>query len=141
MFARRTTRGRSHPEHIPWECTRRTILLTLLSAIIIVVLPSTTMLAQGPWRARLSPEERTAQLKKALNLSDEQAAKVKAIFEQHDKELRKLFDQKNTGDRSVMREAVRHKAAETDEKILALLNAEQKAKYKQWVQKRRERFQ
>jgi len=40
-----------------------------------------------------------------------------------------------------MREAVRHKAAETDEKILALLNAEQKAKYKQWVQKRRERFQ
>ncbi|MER3523743.1 MAG: hypothetical protein C4326_06650 [Ignavibacteria bacterium] len=52
------------------------------------------MLAQGPWRARLSPEERTAQLKKALNLSDEQAAKVKAIFEQHDKELRKLFDQK-----------------------------------------------
>lgn len=104
------------------------------------VLAPTALLAQGPWRPRLSPEERTGALKKELKLSDEQAANVKAIFEQQDKELRALFEQ-NSSDRSALRASIRQKANETDEKILALLNAEQKEKYKQWVAKRREQFQ
>ncbi|HXG01012.1 MAG TPA: Spy/CpxP family protein refolding chaperone [Bacteroidota bacterium] len=96
--------------------------------------------AQGPGRPRLSPEERAAELKKVLNLTDEQTSKVKVIYEQQEKEMRELFASTD-GDRAAMREAMQQKVKEMDEKILAVLNTDQQKKYKQWVEERRSRFE
>jgi protein CpxP len=109
----------------------------LVSVLALALLVQASSPAQP---RRLSPEERTAELKKELSLTEEQAAKVKSIFEQHDKEVRKLFEASG-GDRAAMREAMQQKVKETDEKILALLNPEQKAKYRELMKERRARFE
>ncbi len=109
----------------------------LVGVLAFVLLVQATSPAQP---RRLSPEERTAELKKELSLTEEQAAKVKSIFEQHDKEMRKLF-QATDGDRAAMREAMQQKVRETDDKILALLKPEQKAKYTELVKERRARIE
>jgi len=109
----------------------------LVSVLALALLVQATSPAQP---RRLSPEERTAELKKELSLTEEQAAKVKSIFEQHDKEVRKLFEASG-GDRAAMREAMQQKVKQTDEKILALLNPEQKAKYRELMKERRARFE
>jgi protein CpxP len=109
----------------------------LVSVLALALLVQASSPAQP---RRLSPEERTAELKKELSLTEEQAAKVKSIFEQHDKEVRKLFEASG-GDRAAMREAMQQKVKETDEKILALLNPEQKAKYTELMKERRARFE
>jgi Spy/CpxP family protein refolding chaperone len=109
----------------------------LVSVLALALLVQATSPAQP---RRLSPEERTAELKKELSLTEEQAAKVKSIFEQHDKEVRKLFEASG-GDRAAMREAMQQKVKQTDEKILALLNPEQKAKYTELMKERRARFE
>jgi Spy/CpxP family protein refolding chaperone len=77
----------------------------LVSVLALALLVQATSPAQP---RRLSPEERTAELKKELSLTEEQAAKVKSIFEQHDKEVRKLFEASG-GDRAAMREAMQQK--------------------------------
>jgi len=109
----------------------------LVSVLALALLVQASSPAQP---RRLSPEERTAELKKELSLTEEQAAKVKSIFEQHDKEVRKLFEASG-GDRAAMREAMQQKVKQTDEKILALLNPEQKAKYRELMKERRARFE
>ncbi len=118
----------------------RSSFLNIAIVSLLVLLAPSSVLAQGPGRGRLSPDERAAELKTLLKLSDEQTTKVKSIFEQQDKEVRKLFESA-AGDRAAMREAMQKNARETDEKILALLNAEQQTKYKQWVDERRARFE
>ncbi len=112
--------------------------IALVSLLVLLAQPS--VLAQGPGRGRPAPDERAAELKTLLKLSDEQTTTVKRIFEQQDKEVRKLFESA-AGDRAAMREAMQKNARETDEKILALLNGEQQTKYKQWVDERRARFE
>jgi len=89
---------------------------------------------------RMSPEERTAQLKKELSLTEEQAAKVRTILDEAQKESQKLFES-SRGDRAAMREMMMKKAKETDEKISALLNEEQKAKFAELQKQRRARFE
>jgi Spy/CpxP family protein refolding chaperone len=97
-------------------------------------------LAQPPGRGRLSPEEKAVELQKVLNLSDSLTAKVKTIYEEQQAELQKQFESSG-GDRMAMREAMQAKGKETDEKILALLNDEQKAQYADFVKQRRSRFE
>jgi Spy/CpxP family protein refolding chaperone len=118
----------------------RVLFLSIALVSLFAVLAPSSLRAQGPGRNRLSPDERAAELKTLLKLSDEQATKVKSIYEQQDKEMRKLFESA-AGDRAAMREAMQKSAKETDEKILALLNEEQQSKYKQLVEERRSRFE
>ena len=118
---------------------RSTILKISLLAMLALLLQQ-SVLAQGPGRGRLSPSERAAELKKELNLSDEQTAKIQTIYEQQEKEMRALFETSG-GDRAAMREAMQQKVKETDEKILSLLNAEQQKKYKSFVEERRARLE
>lgn len=116
---------------------------TILSAVAIILsslLICPDAAAQGPRRPRLSPGERAAELKKVLNLTDEQTSNVQIIYEQQEKELRELFESAS-GDRTAMREAMQQKLRETDEKIMALLDRKQKERYKQWTEERRARFE
>ena len=94
-------------------------------------------LGMGP---RLTPLERAEQLKDELNLTDEQTSKVKAVFEEQDKEMKKLFE-KSEDDRAAMRDTMLKKRKETDQKITSLLNAEQKKKFEELQKQRQKRLE
>jgi hypothetical protein len=64
---------------------------------------------------------------------------VKAIFEDQEKEMQKLFES-SEGDPMAMRETMMKREREVDEKIASLLNAEQKQKFLELQKQRRKRF-
>lgn len=107
-------------------------------AMLVLFIIQTAALAQPP--SRMLPEERVAELKNELGLNDEQVAAITKIFQAQDEEMRKMFESA-AGDRSAMREAMMQKRKETDEKIIPLLNDEQKAKYAEFQKQRRSRFE
>jgi Spy/CpxP family protein refolding chaperone len=84
----------------------------------------------APGQGRLSPAERAEQLKDELNLTEAQTAKVKLIFEEQHKEMRKL-QQQSEDERMAMRDSMMKNRKEADEKILALLNDKQKEAFKE----------
>lgn len=68
-------------------------------------------------------ENRLQQLTKALNLTDDQSAKVKALIAEQNKKSKELREQ------NAERKEIAKLRAETDVKIRALLNAEQQTKF------------
>lgn len=88
-------------------------------------------------RQRRTPEEHAQQLKKALDLTDEQTAQVTKIYTEMQEELSKLREQSG-GDREAMREAMRDFREKTDARINEILTDEQKEKYQTFQQERRE---
>lgn len=114
----------------------RWIVIAVFS-LLVPLLPTVSAVAQP---MRMSPEERTAQLKKELSLTEEQAAKVRTILDEAQKESQKLFESSG-GDRAALRERMMKKAKETDEKISALLNEDQKVKFADLQKQRRARFE
>jgi len=88
-------------------------------------------------RQRRTPEEHAQQLKKALDLTDEQTAQVTKIYIEMQEELSKLREQSG-GDREAMREAMRDFREKTDARINEILTDEQKEKYQTFQQERRE---
>ena len=89
---------------------------------------------------RMSPDERTAELKKELSLTEKQAVHVKKIFEQLQRESEELFEASG-GNRGALREMMMKKNNEADEKISALLTADQKKKFEEFKKQRRARFE
>ena len=73
---------------------------------------------------RMSPEDRTAQLKERLKLTDDQSDSVLTIFKSADEKMRKEFES-HRGDREAMREAMTAHRKETNDKIRALLTEDQ----------------
>jgi Spy/CpxP family protein refolding chaperone len=112
----------------------------IVIAVFSLLVPLLLHVAAVAQPMRISPEERTAQLKKELSLTEEQAAKVRTILDEAQKESQKLFES-SRGDRAAMREMMMKKAEETDEKISALLNQEQKVKFAELQKQRRARFE
>jgi hypothetical protein len=72
---------------------------------------------------------------KEMNLTDVQAVKVKAIFEEQKKEMQKLFESAQD-DPSVMHE----KMKKIDGRIAALLNDKQKEKFAEMKKQHGKRF-
>ncbi|MBX2990550.1 MAG: hypothetical protein KF749_05185 [Bacteroidetes bacterium] len=89
---------------------------------------------------RMSPDERTAELKKELNLTEKQTTDVKKIYEQLRQETEELFESSG-GTRGAFREIMMKKNREADEKIIALLTKEQKKKFETSQNERRNRFE
>lgn len=88
-----------------------------------------------------SPEERVKmqleRLPQVLNLTDDQKAKISAIYLNQGKSRDSLFTAiGQNGDREVMRTKMTELSATTDKKILTLLNEEQKKTYNTYVQER-----
>lgn len=84
--------------------------------------------AAHPQRSMPSPEERTAQLTKELELSEDQATAVLQILKDADVERRELF-QNFDGDRQSMMETMRALGERTDGRINELLTEDQQLKY------------
>jgi Spy/CpxP family protein refolding chaperone len=81
----------------------------------------------------MTPAERLQKMKETLGLTDEQAAKIKAIFETSRGKFAGLKGLKPEERRAKMREVIKGEM----EEIAALLTPDQKEKWKAEMEKRR----
>jgi len=97
--------------------------------------PRMSQADRPPMPEPISPEEQVERLKEVLNLTDVQAVKVKAIFEEQKKEMQKLFEAEQD-DPSVMHE----KMKKIDGRIAVLLDDKQKEKFAKMQKQHGRRF-
>ncbi|MFD0794116.1 hypothetical protein ACFQZX_10845 [Mucilaginibacter litoreus] len=90
--------------------------------------------AQG--RMRMSPEERAKQMKESLKLTDDQAAKITVIYQAQAKSFDSL---RNAG--GDIRSQIRPMMEATNNKVKAVLTAEQAAAWQKEMEERRARMQ
>jgi len=83
---------------------------------------------QPPHSESMSPKEMVRQLKKDLNLTDEQSPRIQKIFEAQREEMRKMFDAAEE-EHEAMYEKMDKKREETNAKISLVLTDEQKMKF------------
>jgi hypothetical protein len=85
----------------------------------------------------VSAEQRVADMRAKLGLSDEQAAKVKPIIEEQFKRQKAIMDQARSGGREA-REKLQPKLDDLqwdiDKKLAAVLTEEQMLAYSKWVE-------
>jgi protein CpxP len=97
--------------------------------------------AQDGARKMATPEERaernTTQLTKKLSLTEDQQVKVKAIFLDQATAMTKMREE-SKGDREAMMAKMKTANEESDAKINALLNDEQKKAFAAWQVERKE---
>lgn len=96
---------------------------------LIAVCGFGSMSAQGGGRQRMSVEEQVSNLKKELNLTDEQTEKVTALYTEFHKKM------KEAGRES--RETMRSEREKLDKSVEALLTDEQKAAFEKMQANRR----
>ncbi len=82
-------------------------------------------MAQG--MMRMTPEERVKQLKDSLGLNDKQTEQITNIYKEMGAKRQALMD--SVSDRDARRDAMMTMMKTTDDKIEALLTADQKDKY------------
>lgn len=104
--------------------------LTLLSLMLVIGIVSAG--AQG---MRMSPESRAKALKDSLALDSTQTAKVTAIYKESQDAVMEAM-QSGTGDRDAMRATMMEITKKADDKVKALLNADQKKKFEEMVKNR-----
>jgi periplasmic protein CpxP/Spy len=90
----------------------------------------------------MSPEKRTKELKKELNLSSEQEKKILNIFAAQDDEMMKMIESEMNArelkreemdkDRDAMHEKMEQQRKDMDAKISAVLTDEQKKKFEEF---------
>jgi hypothetical protein len=100
-----------------------------------VVMAFASLSAQG---MRISPEERAKALKDSLSLDSAQTAKVVGIYKESQKAMQDAF-QSASGDRESMRSTMQEISKKADDKVKALLNDKQKAKYEEMIKNRPQR--
>lgn len=97
---------------------------------------SAVSFAQGGGRQRLSPEDRAKALKESLKLTDEQTAKVTAIYQAQAKSMDSL--RTAGGD---LRSQMRPMMQATNDKVKAVLTPEQATAFQKAMDERRARMQ
>jgi periplasmic protein CpxP/Spy len=113
------------------------ILLVLVSGMILL---QSFALAQPEGKPRppkggpMPPEEMIKELKKELNLTSDQEAKIKKIFESQKIEMDKMMDAVKK-EREAIREKMEQQRKEIGAKISAILSEEQKKKYEELQKK------
>jgi protein CpxP len=102
----------------------------------------------GSMRPRGGPnmERQLDQLTRVLSLSPDQQTQVKAVLTEQRAKMEAMRRSANGGDAAAQggppnREQMDAMRAETDTRITALLNDEQKTKYAAWQQQRKERME
>lgn len=88
---------------------------------------------------RMNPEDRAKQLQTQLKLNDDQTAKVTAIYKTQFTKMDSIRTASN-GDRDAMRQAMMPLIKDTNDKIKAILTADQAAQYDKMVQERMNRM-
>ena len=96
--------------------------------------------AQGGGGMRMSAEDRAKQLQTQLKLSDDQTAKIVAIYKTQATKRDSIRTAAN-GDRDAMMQAMMPLMKDTNDKIKAVLTADQAAAYEKMLQERMQRMQ
>ncbi|HEX3384600.1 MAG TPA: hypothetical protein VHS53_05400 [Mucilaginibacter sp.] len=96
--------------------------------------------AQGGGGQRMSPEDRAKQLQTALKLTDDQTAKVTAIYKTQATKMDSIRTAAN-GDRDAMRSAMMPLMQSTNTQIKAILTPDQATAYQKMMDERRARMQ
>ena len=121
----------------------RTILKTLAIYIIAFICQSFTIAQpkDRPMPCPVPPEEIVKDLKKELNLTSEQEAKIQKIFESQSEEMERMFEsakkerelkrEEMKKEHEATREKIEKQRKETDAKISAVLTDEQKKKFEE----------
>ncbi len=99
----------------------------------------------GPMHRRGTPEHELQQLSQTLSLTADQQTQVKAILAERRQKMEALRNP-SAGTDAASQPAAPHQQMkqirdETDAKITALLNDDQKAKFAAWQQQRKERME
>jgi len=87
------------------------------------------------FQGRMNPEDRAAQLKETLDLTDEQTEKVEQIY-QESQELMSQMREQFQGDRSQMREQMMKSREEINKKIEGILYEDQIVLYHEYMEER-----
>jgi periplasmic protein CpxP/Spy len=95
--------------------------------------------AQGGGRGRMNPEERAKELQGQLKLTDDQTAKVTAIYKEQSTKLDSVRNA-NSGDREAMRGAMMPLMTATNNKVKAVLTPEQATEFEKIQKERMGRF-
>jgi Spy/CpxP family protein refolding chaperone len=115
-------------------------LLIICGLLFSVITFAQAQQGQGGRRGG-TPEERakrnTEMLTKKLSLTADQQTKVSAIYLEQAEAMKKLRED-GAGDRDAMRAAMVKSNEESDTKINALLNDDQKKAYTTWKEERKE---
>lgn len=90
--------------------------------------------AQGGGRQQMKPEDRAKQMQTALKLTDDQTAKVTAIYVEQASKQDSIM-KANNGDRQAAMGAMRPLRETYNAKIKALLNDEQKTEFDKMSQR------
>jgi hypothetical protein len=85
----------------------------------------------------MTPEERAAQLKERLDLTDDQTKKVEQIYRESQEKISEMRDQ-FAGDRSQMRENMMEQRHEINRKIEEILYDDQIGLYREYLEERQQ---
>lgn len=107
--------------------------------LMCCILLGFTAVSRAQGGMRMSPEDRAKQLQTQLKLTDDQTAKVTAIYKTQAAKMDSIRTAAN-GDRSAMRQAMMPLIKDTNDKVKAILTAEQAAEYDKMVQERMNRM-
>ena len=137
-------------------CMKYRLMFTALLLNINLVLFASFSFAQPHDRPMPPPpgimplEEIIKDLKKELNLTDEQETKIKSVFEAQRIEMKKTFEaerkarearyEKMDAERNAMREKMEKQRKDTDAKISVILTDEQKKKFEELLKKHTRRL-
>ena len=120
----------------------KNLFSTLL--IIFITLVQFNCSDSDDFRRRMSPQERAAQLKEKLDLTDAQAKQIEEIYVDFQDRMAENRD-KFQGDREQMRQLMLENREKTELKIVEILTDEQRIKYEEYREEReaqrRERMQ
>lgn len=112
----------------------------LFLMLIVLVFSGQLLFAQRMQYGKKDPrppkiEERIKNLDKVLNLSPKQKEQIKQIFLDADARMKKIYE-KNKGNRTAIRNAMREQREMTSTQILNILNDKQKEAYKKYLKQR-----
>ncbi|HVV54824.1 MAG TPA: hypothetical protein VHC47_05850 [Mucilaginibacter sp.] len=107
--------------------------------LMCCILLGFTAVSRAQGGRRMSPEDRAKQLQTQLKLTDDQTAKITTIFKEQAAKRDSIMTAAN-GDRDAMRQGMMPLMRSTNDKIKAVLTADQAAEYDKMMQERMQRF-
>lgn len=115
----------------------RLAMPTIVAMLALVGLAAPGLAQQGPPQGRGMPsvDERLAQMTEQLQLTEEQATKVRPILEKQDRQRQELFETYG-GDRETMRTEMRKLIEAGDQELAGVLTEQQMKKHVEQRQQR-----
>jgi len=111
------------------------VVKLVLAIGVLTLMVATVSNAQRMQRMRMTPEEQAKVLTDSLSLDSAQTSQVIAIFKDQQDAMQKIRED-NQGDFDAMRGAMTDLRKKTDDKIMAVLNDTQKAKFQEMINNR-----